>query len=109
MTLRGLRGIDPALGRYDFDGNCVRVVDRDSHNVRHLGDWRRGKVRPLNASYQRSFSLGVYRYVERKDGGLKRGKVVRRVHGSFGTGDHAPERAFEEAERVCADLERKGV
>lgn len=87
---RGLRGIEPALGRYDFDGAGVLPGVP--------GDWR-------TFPGQQTFSLGVFRYVERADGGLKRGKVVRRVKGYFGAGDHAPERAFEEAERVCEELE----
>lgn len=99
MTLHGLRGIEPKLGRYDFDGACVQVGAR--------GNWRTGGIYPLSG-YQESFSLGIFAYAQRADGGLKRGKAVRRITGYFGTGDRAPERAFEEAERVCGELERKG-
>ena len=108
MTLRGLRGIEPKLGRYDFDAGCVRLIDSFNAPVRHLGDWRLARIRSCVPS-QKTFSLGIFCYVERGDGGIKRGKAVRRIRGRFGTGDHAPERAFEEAERVCEELEQKGV
>lgn len=95
---RGLRGIEPALGRYDFDGACVFLYPTSPPG------WR-GKKVAMPDNGQQTFSLGIYRYIERADGGLKRGKVVRRVKGHFGTGADAPERAFEEAERVCEELE----
>jgi hypothetical protein len=99
VSIRGLRGIEPAVRRFDFDGACIQVEFPHS--------WRRGRIRSLAPGQQR-FSLGIFQYVERADGGLKRqGGRHRRIHGRFGFGDSAPERAFEEAERACEELERK--
>lgn len=53
---------------------------------------------------QQTFSLGVYRYVSKTDGGLKRGPVVARFPGSFAEN---PRVAFENAEAKCRELEER--
>jgi hypothetical protein len=100
--LRGLRGVDPRLGRYDFDARVVLLpVVGDGTPV----GWRSATTIEPWTNGQSTFTVAVFPFVPRADGGIKRGKAVKRIRGRLGVGDNAPERAFEAAERVCEVLE----
>jgi hypothetical protein len=102
--LRGLRGIDPRLGRYDYDARVVLLpIGEDGAAV----GWRTATTIEPWTNGQATFTVAVFPYVLRANGGIKRGKAVKRVRGRFGIGDNAPERALEAAERACEELEHE--
>lgn len=99
MTLRGLRGIEPALGRYDFDGKGVAGTRADA------GDWRDGEIHAIPPDRD-AFTLSVFMYVPSADGyGLKRSRSVSRVRGYFDGRKPGPARAFGKASLICGQLE----
>ena len=65
-----------------------------------------GACDPLhsNLSYnQLTFSLGVFQWIQAKNGSVKRGKVFKRVYGHCST----PEYARSEAKRICEEKNKK--
>lgn len=78
-------------GQWDFDGACAPDEDGES-----------------SKSFFGTFSLGIFQWVPKAGGrGLrgevKRSKVVRRVKGD----QIAPEKAYEKARRIVAELNRR--
>lgn len=81
-TRKGRRGIEPAAGLHDFDGSCA--------------------PEPGRYHWAKTFSVGVFAYVERAGGkGLKRGHVAVRVRGAT----MAHERIYARAREICEALD----
>lgn len=99
----GLRGVTPDEGRYDFACSTVRLHsipdDRRGHEGAVAGSWRDRQILRMMPG-QKTFSLGIFRYVQAKKG-IKRAPVVERIRGTFDN----PREAFERAERRCKELE----
>lgn len=92
----GFRGITPEDRRFDFACSTVRFVGTmDTGKSTWLGRQVRGTM-----PGQKTFSLGIFRYVPAKNG-LKRSPVVERIRGTFDN----PREAFERAAERCEVLE----
>ena len=64
-------------------------------------DWR-GSWAGMNSA---SFSVGIFRWMPKKSGGLKRSAVVYRIKGIQATKD----KVFKRAEYLCDQLDAHGV
>lgn len=85
MERSEVSGVEPAAGRWDFDGDCAPATDGDR----------------LVAWYT-SFSVGVFQWLTKADGkGLKRSPAACRVKGWVSR----PDQAYAVAREVVRRLE----
>jgi len=71
-------------GRYDYDGMC-KPVNGKPH-------WKE----------QETFSVSIFQWVKKSNGGLKKSKSVYRIHGRV----EDAEAVYKRAEEVCTELDQ---